>query len=569
MASDEYPDLGYADVEDAPETLDSYINSKSKRFEPEPLITPVADPHSNIGITEDFAASTQIVHFGGFKVGEEMVQEINIVNRNMESRRIQIMPLETDYFKLEYKLSGIMAPGMSQKIRIIFRPKEYKYHYDCIRINGGEKYLLIPMHAYPIVNKVDFPSVMSFGNCPLTEPTVRTFSMRCTIPVAFSYRVEVVRPHPYFHITPMEGTIPANGKIDIKVTFFPITLGSCTMTMRLFVSQHNFVPMDCMISGRAVSGLIEARDILEAHGRVTGHMKTVGGNVHDHLGDSTFRSHLKSKMDHTMAFTNGTQESDASVGSTSAAFHESRKFKSHKILAPAEESKDHYHDPAALMLASTFRSQDTATALDNVVHMGTLLRSKEQRERDVDVVPRGPGSGAVFDAGGQFMASKRRRQLLKKMTMDMTAISEEKMGLLPPPDEDKLVEGLRVPPSIVDVEPGHAVPGVNFLITQEVGKLKPKDLKVAIQKNREEKGANPKKAKDKEAGAKKSSKDKSAPSKKNFTESKEKEYSGKEKQKASTVKSKAQKVEKEKNATAAKAEKADPPPKAKKPKPKI
>lgn len=92
---------------------------------------------------------------------------------------------------------------------------------------------------------------------------------------------------------------------------------------------------------------------------------------------------------------------------------------------------------------------------------------------------------------------------------------------------------------------------------------KPKTKK---KKNREEKGANPKKAKDKEAGAKKSSKDKSAPSKKNFTESKEKEYSGKEKQKASTVKSKAQKVEKEKNATAAKAEKADPPPKAKKPK---
>jgi hypothetical protein len=93
----------------------------------------------------------------------------------------------------------------------------------------------------------------------------------------------------------------------------------------------------------------------------------------------------------------------------------------------------------------------------------------------------------VFDTGGQFLASRMRKQLLKKLatSMDMTTIAEEKMGLLPPPEQDKIVEGLRVPPGIAD--PLGAKSGVNFLITQEVGKLKPKDLKVAIQKNRKEK----------------------------------------------------------------------------------
>jgi len=53
-------------------------------------------------------------------------------------------------------------------------------------------------------------------------------------------------------------------------------------------------------------------------------------------------------------------------------------------------------------------------------------------------------------------------------------------GLLPPPEGDRIMEGLRVPPNL------DTVPGVNFVITQEVGKLKPKDLKLAIDKNRAE-----------------------------------------------------------------------------------
>ena len=95
--------------------------------------------------------------------------------------------------------------------------------------------MLLPIHAYPVVNKVDFPRVMAFGNCPLVEPATRSITLRCTIPVAFSFKLEVVRPHPYFSIQPQEGTIPANGSIDINVTFLPITLGSCTITLRLFI----------------------------------------------------------------------------------------------------------------------------------------------------------------------------------------------------------------------------------------------------------------------------------------------------------------------------------------------
>jgi len=48
-------------------------------------------------------------------------------------------------------------------------------------------------------------------------------------------------------------------------------------------------------------------------------------------------------------------------------------------------------------------------------------------------------------------------------------------------DEDRVMEGLRVPPELESVQTS------NFVLTQEPGKLKPKDLKAAIERNRAEK----------------------------------------------------------------------------------
>jgi hypothetical protein len=48
-------------------------------------------------------------------------------------------------------------------------------------------------------------------------------------------------------------------------------------------------------------------------------------------------------------------------------------------------------------------------------------------------------------------------------------------------DNERVVEGLRIPPSL------DSLATVNFVLTQEPGKLKPKDLKLAIERNRAEK----------------------------------------------------------------------------------
>jgi hypothetical protein len=88
-------------------------------------------------------------------------------------------------FQAIFNKSGVLAPGMSQKVTIKFRAQEYKYYYDSLRIQGDIENLLIPIHAYPVINKVDFPKQISFGNAPLAEPAhkVNLMCMACNISI--------------------------------------------------------------------------------------------------------------------------------------------------------------------------------------------------------------------------------------------------------------------------------------------------------------------------------------------------------------------------------------------------
>jgi hypothetical protein len=65
---------------------------------------------------------------------------------------------------------------MSQEIKIAFTASEYKYYYDSIRIHTEGQDLLIPLHGYPLLNRVEFPTLISFGNRPLCEPAKKVSS---------------------------------------------------------------------------------------------------------------------------------------------------------------------------------------------------------------------------------------------------------------------------------------------------------------------------------------------------------------------------------------------------------
>jgi hypothetical protein len=65
---------------------------------------------------------------------------------------------------------------------VVFEPHEWRYHYDCVRLHtGGEGNLLVPIHAYPVMNTVIFPRRLDMGYCPLAHTTRRTVQLACKV----------------------------------------------------------------------------------------------------------------------------------------------------------------------------------------------------------------------------------------------------------------------------------------------------------------------------------------------------------------------------------------------------
>ena len=218
---DEYPDLDFASNEE-----EDYDTAMRKKVFFEPINTDT----TKVSRSVNFTCSPPVVHFSGFQTNEWMEQDIKVINISKHSQRLCVLLPETDFFtvcttashththththihiyihfyhplstvtlqslsyvsyiSLDFQAifnkSGVLAPGMSQKVTIKFRAQEYKYYYDSLRIQGDIENLLIPIHAYPVINKVDFPKQISFGNAPLAEPAhkVNSMCMTCNISI--------------------------------------------------------------------------------------------------------------------------------------------------------------------------------------------------------------------------------------------------------------------------------------------------------------------------------------------------------------------------------------------------
>ena len=56
---------------------------------------------------------------------------------------------------------------MAEDLYIHFRPNEYKYFFDKIKINSSDDALIVPIHAYPALDRDVirdiFPRLIDFG----------------------------------------------------------------------------------------------------------------------------------------------------------------------------------------------------------------------------------------------------------------------------------------------------------------------------------------------------------------------------------------------------------------------
>lgn len=84
--------------------------------------------------------------------------------------------------------------------------------------------MLIPIHAYPMMNQTKFPKRISFGKCGVGETYTKRVSVTCNVPIDFEYEIIMLEPNAAFVVRPQQGVVPANGTVDVEVTFHPTRL---------------------------------------------------------------------------------------------------------------------------------------------------------------------------------------------------------------------------------------------------------------------------------------------------------------------------------------------------------
>ncbi|KAF5902307.1 cilia- and flagella-associated protein, partial [Clarias magur] len=197
------------------------------------------------------------LHFSGFEVGKDYKKVVRLINISSEVIHIHIFPTQTKYFQTEYTQKSRLVPGLALTLTVHFRPDEWRYFFDSVRIHcKGEETLQIPIHAYPVIDDLNIPPYINLFPVPLGKRSTCVIPLSCSCPVDFEFQVYCLKSHEAFTISPLSGIIPAKGKTNLSVTFTPQQYGTAEITLQLVISQFNSKPFICTLTASCSPNLI-------------------------------------------------------------------------------------------------------------------------------------------------------------------------------------------------------------------------------------------------------------------------------------------------------------------------
>uniref|UniRef100_F6W5C2 Abnormal spindle-like microcephaly-associated protein ASH domain-containing protein n=1 Tax=Ciona intestinalis TaxID=7719 RepID=F6W5C2_CIOIN len=229
--------------------LDEFISPVKRINVPNHILdTKIFNKLSQNSVTK---VQPDVVHFSGYKLHKTHKTSIKICNASPQRQNLHIIPPATKYFSIQYTKPDRLVPGFTIEVIINFTADEWRYYYDCIRIHcKGEENLIVPLHAFPVMDTSKFPRKLVFpqSGIRLGESCRKILPLRSHSPVEFEFQISVLQSHPSIVVNPLSGIVPGEGGTDISVTFTPMEYVTAHMTMQLVISQFNTKPLLCDVT---------------------------------------------------------------------------------------------------------------------------------------------------------------------------------------------------------------------------------------------------------------------------------------------------------------------------------
>lgn len=213
--------------------------------------------YDTVGSNGIFQASPSVVKFAGFETNKTHTMKVRLINNSPAPQRLHILPPQTNFFKIRCNKKGMLPTGVAEDIYVQFTPAadQYKYYYDAIRIHCEGDKILIPIHAFPVINsKQDelFPSMIDMGRgCALGHTYHKQLQVDSNCPVNFEYKITVTKPHPDITIMPLTGDILGLQTTSIDFKYTPHSLSTAECEIEIQTSEFDAKAKVISIMGSA------------------------------------------------------------------------------------------------------------------------------------------------------------------------------------------------------------------------------------------------------------------------------------------------------------------------------